>query len=232
MAVLSVSIRRAVPASAVVLAVAVAVSACGGGSSGNGIASKSPKQIVAAMSKALTTVKSVHVAGSIHDSGQITLDLTMTSGHGAKGSISQNALSFKLISVGGNVYIFGGKAFLSRFGGKAGAQLFAGKWIEAPATGTFSQLGSLTNLHSLFNQLLTSHGTLEKGKTTTIRGQKVIGLRDKTKGGTLYVSTTGRPYPIQIVKVGTQGGTINFTGYNQPVTIKPPKGAINLSQLG
>jgi hypothetical protein len=229
---LSVSIRRAIPASAVVLAVAVALSGCGGGSSGNGIASKSPTQIVAAMTKALKTVKSVHVAGSIHASGRITLDLTLTSHNGAKGSISQNALSFKLISVGGNVYIFGGKAFLSHFSGKAGAQLFTGKWLEAKATGTFAQLGSLTDLHSLFNQLLISHDTLLKGATKTIRGQKVVGLHDKAQGGTLYVATTGQPYPIQISKGGTQGGTINFTGYNQPVTIKAPKGAINLALLG
>jgi hypothetical protein len=86
-------------------------------------------------------------------------------------------------------------------------------------------------MHSLFNQLLTHQGKLVKGKQTTVRGQKVIGLADTTHGGTLYVATTGKPYPIQVIKRGTQGGELDFDRYNEPVSLKAPATAIDISQL-
>ena len=50
---------------------------------------------------------------------------------------------------------------------KNAAQLFNGKWLKAPASGQFASLAALTNLNELFNKLLSSHGTLTKGATTS-----------------------------------------------------------------
>jgi hypothetical protein len=89
----------------------------------------------------------------------------------------------------------------------------------------------LTNLHELVSKLLSTHGTLATGSTTTVNGQKVVAVNDTTKGGTLYVATTGRPYPVEIVKTGSQGGRMVFDRINESVSLTAPANAIDISQL-
>jgi hypothetical protein len=220
---------------ALLVLVAVSLGGCGssGGSSGNGIASKTPTEILSAATAAADSASSVHVTGSIVSAGSpITLDLELVSGKGGRGQISEGGLSFNLIQVDGTAYISGSPAFYSHFGGPAAAQLLEGKWLKAPASsGNFSTLGSLTDLNQLLNTALSDHGALAKGPVTTIDGQQVLSVTDASHGGTLYVATTGKPYPIEISKPGKTGGKISFSNWNAPVTLTAPKDAIDLSQL-
>lgn len=205
-----------------------------GGSSDNGVASKSAEQIVAEAKKAADSASSVHVSGSIVTGGTpVTLDLTLASGKGATGEISENGVSFKLVMTGDTVYMSGSPEFYRRIGGNAAVQLLAGKWLKAPATGgEFASFGSLANMRTLIDSTLTSHGTLAKGSTTTtVGGQSAIAVNDTTKGGTLYVATKGNPYPLQIVKAGSESGKITFDRWNQSVTITPPSNSVDLSEL-
>lgn len=214
---------------------ALALAACGGssGPSNNGVEKKSPNEIVSTVSNAVGNVHSVHVAGAVTTSGtHVTLDLSLVNGKGGTGSMSQDGLGFKVRTIGNEVYINGSPSFWRRFAGAAAAQLLSGKWLKAPATGQLGTLAELTDLHKLFNQLLSSHGTLAKGSISTVRGQRVIAVKDTTNGGTLYVATTGKPYPIEIVKPGSDGGQITFDRVNEPVTLTPPSNAIDISQLG
>ncbi|MGB0091461.1 MAG: hypothetical protein WBP81_02850 [Solirubrobacteraceae bacterium] len=215
-----------------VLCVGSAISACGG-SSDNGVASKSPDAIVTAAMGAIDGAKSVHVAGSVVSGGSpITLDLDLLSGKGGRGEMSQSGLSFQLVEVGQAVYINGSPGFWRRYGGAAAAQLFQGKWLKAPAgSGNFASLSSLTNLHRLLTALLSSHGKLAKGATTTVNGQKVVAVNDSAKGGTLYVATTGKPYPVEILKTGPQGGHLVFDRFNESVSLTAPANSIDISQL-
>jgi hypothetical protein len=225
--------RRLGPAAALAL-IALAVAACGssGGGSSNGVASKSPDQIVADATSAVASANSVHVSGKVLSSGQnVTLDLSLVNGKGGKGSMSQNGLGFQIVAVGPEVYINGSSAFWSKFAGSTAAGLLSGKWLKAPATGQLSSLATLTDVSKLFNQLLSSHGTLAKGKSTTVQGQQVIPVNDTTNGGTLYVATTGKAYPIEISKSGSEGGKLVFDHFNQPVSLTPPANAIDISQL-
>jgi hypothetical protein len=214
--------------------VTLAVAACGGGSgrSTNGVERKSPDGIVTAATNAVGSAKSVHVAGDVMNSGsRITLDLNLVNGKGGQGSMAENGLSFQVVTVGNGVYIDGTIAFWQRFAGNAAAQLLWGKWIKAPASGQLATLATLLDLQKLFNQLLSSHGRLAKGSITTVRGQRVIAVKDTTNGGTLYVATTGKPYPIEVVKNGSNGGQIAFDRFNQAVTLTAPSNAIDISQL-
>ncbi len=216
--------------SAVVAAAALA--ACGG-SSDNGVSSKSPTGILNAASHAIQGVQSVHISGSILSSGTpITIDLHLVSGKGATGSLTSRGLSFKLVSVGQYVYINGGPSFWQTFGNPTVAQALAGKWLKTTATGNFASLGRLTNVRELFSQVFSKYGTLAKGQTTTVNGQQVVAVRDTTKGGTLFVATTGQPYPIEIRKVGAQAGQVVFDQYNQPVSLSAPANAIDASKFG
>jgi hypothetical protein len=64
-----------------------------------------------------------------------------------------------------------------------------------------------------------------------VDGQKVVAVTDKTKGGTLYVATTGKPYPVQISKPGAGGGRVVFDHWNASVALTAPANAIDLTQL-
>jgi hypothetical protein len=212
---------------------AIGLAGCGGSSSGNGVASKSASEIFAASQAAAASASSVHVAGALSSNGTpLTLNLDLSSGHGGRGRVSQGSLAFELLVVDDTVYIKGSPSFYSHFGGSAAAQLFQGKWLQAPASGSeLASLASLTDFGKLINQSLDKHGALIKGPVTTVDGQSVIELRDATNNGSLYVATSGHPYPVQVVKRGSEPGRITFSRWNEPVSLSAPSSAIDLSQL-
>jgi polyisoprenoid-binding protein YceI len=220
------------------LAVCAALSAgalagCGG-SSGNGVASKSPNAIFKSASNAITHAQSVHVSGSIVASGvPLNLDLTLVSGQGGRGQVSEGGLSFRVVHLGQTVYLYGTPAFWQHFGGATAAQRINGRWVKASATGPFASLASLTDLHRLLGSILLSHGTLTKGPTATVNGRRAVELRDQTAGGTsYYVATTGPPYPVEIKRRGLSTVRIVFDRFNQAVSLAPPANAVAVSQLG
>jgi hypothetical protein len=225
---------RLLPTTGSLLVLALgALAGCGGSSSGNNIASKSATQIVSESKAAADSASSVHVSGSIKTgSTPVTLDLNLAAGKGARGEISENGASFKLILVGGTAYISGSPAFYRSLGGAAAAQLLDGKWLKASATtGEFASFGSLANMRQLIDTTLAARGVLAKGATSTVNGQQVIAITDTTKSGTLYVATTGKPYPVQITKAGSESGRIAFDSWNQPVTITAPSSSVDLAEL-
>jgi hypothetical protein len=208
------------------------LAACGGASS-NGVESKSPNEILQAAKTAASGAKSVHLVGSfVAEGAPLALDLQLVNGEGARGRITEHGLSFAIIEVGGYVYIYGNEAFYKHFGGNAAAQLFKGKWLKAPtSSGEFSSLSSLTEMRALLDTLLGTHGTLKPAGTTTIEGQKAVGVTDESKGGTLYVATTGKPYPVAAVQGGGSRGRVVFNEWDVPVTLTPPANAVDITQL-
>jgi hypothetical protein len=224
--------RHAV-ATAALLLLCCALGACGGSSSGNGVARKSAAQIVAAARTAAAGAKSVHVTGSIVSGGSpITLDMHLVSPRGGRGRLSDNGLGFELIQIGDTVYIKGSAALYTHVGGPAAAQLLQGRWLKAPTTNpAFSSISSLTDLAKLIGTSLPDPSALSKGAETTVGRQKVITVSDKGKGESLYVATTGRPYPVEIAKAGAGGGRVRFDRWNEPLTLRAPANAIDITQL-
>ena len=220
------------PALAAVL-LAVALAGCGGSSSGNGVASKSADQIVAAAKAAAVGAAAVHIAGSIVSEGKpLKIDMQLVKGKGGRGRITLEGVSIDLVRVGGSVYINGSQAFYRRVAGAAAAQLLQGKWLKAPEnSGNFASLASLTDLEKLMNTTLSSHGTLSRGATKTIGGRQAVAVNDISQGGTVYVATSGTPYPLQLSKDGSGGGKIVFDNWNRSVTLTAPANAININQL-
>jgi hypothetical protein len=212
----------------------LALAGCGGSSSSdNGVAGKSAAEIVAAAKAAADTAGSVHVAGSLVSGGTpLTLDLSLAAGKGGQGRISENGLSFEVIQLNGTAYISGSQAFYTHFAGPAAAQLLQGKWLKASATtGSLATLAPLTELRRLIDSALATRGTLSKGAQTTVEGQPAIAVSETAQKGTLYVATTGKPYPIEIAKSGSGGGRIVFSKWNEPVKLEAPKNAVDLSEL-
>jgi hypothetical protein len=204
-----------------------------GAAADNGVASKPAAGILAATKVAADSASSVHVSGTIKSaSSALTLDMSLLAGKGGRGRISENGISFELIVIGNTVYINGSPAFYRRIGGSAAAELFQGKWLKASSSSAdFASIASLTDIRKLVDTTLANPGKLSVGATTTVAGQKVVGVTDTTKHGTLYIATTGKPYPLQISKDGTGGGKINFGNWNAPVTLSAPANSVDVAQL-
>jgi len=219
---------------AILVAAAALLTGCGGsGAKSNGEAQKSAVQVAKDTVAAATAASAVHVAGSIVSSGTpLTLDITIVKGAGGSGTMSEQGLTFQLVRVNGKAYIKGSDAFYKKFAGPSVAALLHDKWLEGSATtGNLAALTALTDISKLFNGALGSHGALKNEGETTYKGQKVVAIKDLSKGGTLYVAATGTPYPVAIVGSGSNGGAILFGNWNKPVPITAPKGAIDLGKL-
>ncbi len=215
------------------IACAVLLAGCASGaSSANGVAAKTPAQIVAYARAAAAGAASVHVAGSIVSEGKpISLNMELVSEKGGKGRVSMHGLSFRLVGVDDAVYVNGSSAFYTRVAGAAGARVLRGKWLKGAQSGAMASLASLTRLRSLLGIALAEHGKLSRAPSATIDGQPAVGVSDPANGGTLYVAATGAPYPLEIVKRGTSTGRVVFDRWNQAVALAVPTNAINVNQL-
>jgi hypothetical protein len=217
------------------LALLLAASAGCGGSTKKAteVASKPADAIVAAALAATNSAKSVHISGTVPENGRpLTLDLHIAGSRGGSGWMAEKGARADIIRIGSKAYMKGSPAFWVSFGGKAAAQFFAGRWIMGSATtGNLASLTPLTDLHQFVGGMLTSHGKLVKGATTTIAGQPVIAVTDTAQGGTLYIATNGQPYPMELVKTGASPGKLTFDQWNAVVTLTAPKDAIDYNKL-
>ena len=210
------------------------LSACGG-SSPHGLAARTPDAIVAAATRAIDGVRSVHVSGSVNDGSptdEIRFDLHLVNGRGATGSLSEHGLSFDLVTLGGVAYVKGTPAFWRQFGGPAVASQLHGRWLRAPANrGDFASFASLTHLHTLLSTLLAGHGALTRGATSVVDGQRVVAVHDVSRQGTLYVATHGPAYPIRIQNGSSDGGRIDFGDFDAPVRLRAPAQSLSILAL-
>jgi hypothetical protein len=209
----------------------------GCGSSGeksNGVEDKSATDIVQTAKDTAKAANSVHIAGTINAGGKITLDLSLERGKGGKGKIQTNNMTFEIINTGGKTYFKTNAAALQQLGGGIAAQLLQGRWIIAPSTlGALSSLTSLTDMTKLFDSLTSSLGTLTKGDTSDVNGQPAVGVTSTRPGGggTLWVATTGEPFPVELEGSKSNAGSITFDEWNEPVTLQPPANPVDFSKL-
>jgi hypothetical protein len=211
---------------------------CGSSSSasstpGNGVSAKTPDQIVEAAKAAAAAAVSAHVAGSIVSEGKpISIDMELLAGKGGKGEIKLEGLSVQIVEVDKAVYMNGSEAFYAHLAGTEAAKLLQGKWLKAPtSSGDFASFSSLTDLKKLVGGTLAAHGKLKAAGSATVEGQPAVGVTDSGAEGTLYVASTGTPYPLEIVKHGASGGKVVFNRWNKPVTLTPPANWININRL-
>ena len=159
------------------------------------------------------------------------LDLTLVRAQGCAGTIAQAGTgSFKLIAIGDKVWIEPDQQFWEKAGGADAAVLkqVSGKYLTVKAT---SQLGSLDGFCKP-GQLAGSFGGtitgLVKGETATISGQPALQIKDTGDSASIFVSDTAKPELLRISD-GSQG-TLDFSGYNSPVTLTAPPAAETLSE--
>jgi hypothetical protein len=201
----------------------------------NGIADKPPAQIVAAAVNALASARSVHMTGTVRESGRrYTFDVVLERAS-AKGSMTGPVLGIKNAQF--DFVVAGGKLFIRsstlwrRVGGAAAAQLLDKRWVVLPKA-SFREFPFRSvrvfarGIHS---------GSPDKpsraGAVTMINGRPAIPVR--SGDSIVYVATTGSPFPLRAMPATHAAGVgvVDFIAYNAPVTIGPPPNAVDLSQL-
>ena len=201
----------------------------------NGIADKPPAQIVAAAAKALASARSVHVKGTVRESGiRYTFDLVLERA-AAKGSMTAPMLGIKNAQF--DFVVAGGKLFIRsstlwrKAGGTAAAQLLNNRWVVLPKASSrdfpFRNIRAFArNIHS------GSRGKPRRaGAVTMINGLPAIPVR--SGDSIVYVATTGPPFPLREMPAthAVGEGVVDFIDYNAPVTIGPPPNAVDLNKL-
>jgi hypothetical protein len=120
-----------------VFTIACVAAGCGssnGGLPSNGVASKSPIQILHAAVGAMKSAKSVYIAGSQTTAGKtVGIDATIFSNGDIDGSVTEDASNIGVVKIGGTDYIKATGAFYKADGATAKiAGLMGGKWGQAP----------------------------------------------------------------------------------------------------
>lgn len=210
----------------------LALAGCGGSSG-------SPKpepgrpaaQILHDVRAVVADATSVHLSGHVTSTTAINLDLHLAR-TGGSGSVSSKGITFTVTRIGNAAYFTGTQAFYRHFTNTAGIALLNGKWLKVPATDSrFAAFSRLTDMTALLGQVLKPTGTVVKSGTQALDGVRVIGLRDTTHRGTLYVSATGVPYPVEVVTTGAHPAVVKFDHWNQQITLHAPSDPIHLWQL-
>jgi hypothetical protein len=181
----------------------------------------------------MKAAKSVQLKGTVTQSkSTVAIDASLFSNGDINGSFVESGSTIDIVKIGPTDYLKTTAAFYKATGTpSAVATLMGGQWIEVPdSTAGF---GSKFGLSSFTDSLSSNEGSLTAGTTSTIGGQGVVSVHSST-GGTLYVATSGTPYPVEIVGAGvTSGtGTITFTQWNQAAVPTAPKGARTPASFG
>ena len=207
-------------------AVAGATAAIGSGLKGDPEAIKLVTQAV----QGLSTLKSVHITGSLTTKGQSgTLDLQVASSAGLSGTVMYQGGAVKVIVLPTAIYLNVDAKILAAAsalgGGAAGAQTqqfaqFAGKWIKLidlttlPKTGKnpLGKVDSYSDLSKLSDSLKSASGTVTLADKKTINGQATQGViisdtsTSAAGGAIIYLATGGNHLPVEIVPAPPAAG--------------------------
>ena len=150
---------------------------------------------------------------------------------GGQGRLTFGDLQIDLVDLDGEVYASGNSAFYERFLGAGARALIGEDWLrQASARGPLRALEPFADLRQLVGIALAGHGALSRGRQTRVDGRCAIEVVDDSDGGSLYVASTGTPYPLELVQPRAAGRLV-FDRWNQPATIEAPAHVIDVDRL-
>lgn len=225
-------------------------SVTGGGStpsptpSANGVADKSAAEIVRLARRAFQDATSVQVKGNGSDDGVLyAVDVRIKggkSGNGGKGKVTISHNSLELLRIGEAAYVKGEADFWTDVvGDPAAGELLKGKYLKASSSDPrLEGILVFTDAELFAKTVLEADGTLTKGERRTIRGAEAIGVDRKSgeESTTLYVATTGQPYPLQLQSTASAAdhAILDFVYFDSPPNLTPPPAdlVVDTSKLG
>ncbi|AXE83415.1 hypothetical protein C1703_00315 [Streptomyces sp. Go-475] len=137
------------------------------------------------------------------------------------------------IRLGTTDYVRPDRAYLRKWKNNPGLTGEQKLWVKTPVDPASTGDG-LTSCERPFD----SFGTARKGGSARVGGTKAVELvvtdkADREGTYTFYVADEGKPYLLKTVyKSGAQRTTTSFSGFDEPLDIRPPKPAEVLSLGG
>jgi hypothetical protein len=187
----------------------------------NGVAALEANAIVEKAMAALGAAKSFSLKGEVTDQQKIGIDIKVA-GDDVTGSMTLDGAKVELLRVAGQAYVRPDEQFWTRNAGDGGAtmaQLMGDRWAKLSSKdSSFNEFFQLTDP----GELLKPDGTVTKGGTKTINGVKAVGVVETgSDAGTLWVATTGEPYPLALEGPSGQG-QLAFADFGATFDIKAP----------
>jgi hypothetical protein len=197
------------------------------------VVADSPNQVVALATTAVQNAGSVRVVTTIQVPGQtVTYVNDSASDSGQEVVTSSEGVRMTVLLVNGTVFLHANKAAMTTLFQSAGpiAENFANKWLSFPSGSKGYKSITQTLTLASFVKEVTPTNPIAKLPPSIVDGQSVVGLRGELPGqlpGTLYLSATGPPLPVEEV-THTSGGltTAIFSHWGESVHLTPPTGAI------
>jgi hypothetical protein len=203
---------RGIGAILALLGAAAVLSACGSTNSaaqGNGLASKSPAQIIDAAQAALRSAHSFVAAGTLRQGGK-TVKLHIVSGGASRlrVQINQAGSSAEIVATPGAGYVRANRSYWSAQAGSLASRL-ANRWIELPASASKNLSSGLGQFapSTLARCLGEDLGRLSSGGRATVDGKQAVlihqaGNAPGSNPGTLAVAASGPAYPLRVTSTG------------------------------
>ncbi len=193
--------------------------------------SESAEQYVKAAAKALGSARSVRISGSISTSGVEHVDLVLFANGDLAGNVTVDGEVMQVRVVNGTDYFQAPAAYWEKVSKlpTATAKKLARYWVSTPNSGS-SGFGTSLDIKPLAAQLGAAPGLSIVGHET-VDGRAAVGVKS-SRGGVLWIATSGTPYPIEEVEPGSGGGSLTFSGWNSFGLPTPPKQAVALSSFG
>lgn len=222
-------------------AAAVCLSAAGCGSqSQDPLAGLTAKQIMTKAYNDLKSASAVTMSGTAPVDGKpMTMSIGIRNGGCTMSMATQSQGSATIIVIGKTMWMKADDKFMqSQGGGGVPLNMFKGKYIKLPASAgqAFTQSAggcSVKSLTSGSSPVSMPKDTV-KGAVTTVNGQRVYPLTDKSQGATVYVTDTSTPQIIKVVssKSGDSGQMSLTYGVPKSVTAPPASQTVTMPGLG
>ena len=186
----------------------------------NGVVDLSAKKILARARKAASRADSVRVRATTAEGEPAIFDLLITD-KGFEGSIPQPGIgALTVIRVGNTVYLRATDDIVAQYQGDRDARDLRGKWISIPAGAAGARLFAPYASTRTYFETLLADTDVSRVPPRDIDGVEAVGVR--TPAATLWVVTSGEPYPIRLDQEGEDGASTTLSGWNEPAEISPP----------
>ncbi|MGW0661360.1 hypothetical protein [Streptodolium elevatio] len=196
-----------------------------------GLAGEPTDTILEQTRTAAKNATSVHITGTwVTQKVEYQIDMRIKA-DGASGEIVSTGTRVQLLRVGVDLFVRGDESLYQPRDGRqdpdavASAEVLRDKFIKVPPDDpAFARLSGFTQLHPLLDELFRLEGKVKKDGRKNVRGVETLALAaNKGRGGELYVSLGGKPYPMRY-SPGPNAGRLDFYEYDTDFPVEVPRG--------
>ena len=186
-------------------------------------------QVESAVKSAFASATAVHIKGTLTNStGTLSLDLQLNKDNTAAGTISEGGAQIPLIAVNGKYYVQFTPQMISQSTNASVGELGSAlnnKWVSSDSSLASSMVAGLKPLLSFDSFVSSMFG--QASEVPTLTGTDVVNnlpvyTYESADGSVVYVGKASPHYLARMTAPASGSGSIDFTGWNQPVPVTPP----------